>query len=193
MNVSLGGLGAAGLLAAATATALTQTPTLAQAPNAVSPLMCDLAGYAPTSAITARLSGDVLLVQWPGAGEERLRLGLSIVDGTPTIAELAVQGDSDAWATLATDAKIEFTVTEGLRRISNQQLRPLRDLGVELTQDVIDKYKWDVFWDAPLDLRTEIGGATHRRQRAWPSSPACLDRPTRSDAPTPSTTPLAAR
>ncbi len=158
MNVSLGGLGAAGLLAVATATALTQTPTLAQTPNAVSPLMCDLAGYAPTSAITARASEDLLLVQWPGAGDEQLRLGLSIVDGTPTIAELAVQSGGAAWTTLATDAKIEFTVTEGFRRISNQQLRPLRDLGVALTQDVIDKYKWDVFWDAPLDLRAEVGG-----------------------------------
>ena len=29
---------------------------------------------------------------------------------------------------------------------------------MELTQDVIDKYKWDVFWDAPLDLRAEVGG-----------------------------------
>ena len=158
MNVSLGTLGATGLLAAAAATALTQTPTLAQVPNAASPLMCDLTGYAPTGAITARLSDDALLLQWPGAGDEQLRLGLSIVDGTPTIAELAVQGGGDAWTTLATNAKVEFTVTEGFRRISNQELRPLRDLGVELTQEVIEKYKWDVFWDAPLDLRTEVGG-----------------------------------
>ena len=164
MNVSLRALGAAGLAAvlatalAAAVLVLTQTPTLAQAPHAGSPLMCDLAGYTPTSAITARLSDDLLRVEWSGAGEERLRLGLSIVDGTPTIADLAVQGAGGAWATLATDATIEFAVTEGLRRISNQQLRPLRDLGVALTQDVVDKYKWDVFWDAPLDLRTEVGG-----------------------------------
>ena len=122
------------------------------------PLVCDLTGYAPTGGISVRLSGDVLLVQWPGANDERLRLGLSIVDGTPTIAELAIRGAREAWTTLATDATIEFKITEGLRRISNQQLSPLRNLGVELTQDVVDTYKWDVFWDAPLDLRTEVGG-----------------------------------
>ena len=37
-----------------------------------------------------------------------------------------------------------------MRRISYQQLNPLRDLGVEITQEVIDREKWHVFWDAPL-------------------------------------------
>ena len=129
---------------------------LAQASNPASPLVCDLGTYAPTGGITAVVSGDVLLVQWPGAEEELLRLGLSIVGGTPTIAELAIQGRGEPWATIATGARIEFKITEGLRRISNQQLNPLRDLGVELTQDVVDTYKWDAFWDAPLDLRPEV-------------------------------------
>ena len=129
---------------------------LSQAANPASPLVCDLTSYTPTGGITARVSGDVLLVQWPGTESERLRLGLSIVDGTPTIAELSIRVEGQAWATIATDAGIEFKITEGLRRISNQQLSPLRNLGVELTQEVIDRYKWDVFWDAPLDLRTEV-------------------------------------
>ena len=130
---------------------------LTQASAPASPLVCDLSTYAPTGGITARRSGDILFVEWPGAENERLRLGLSIVDGTPTVAELAMRDGSEAWVTLATDARIEFKITEGLRRISNQQLSPLRDLDVELTQDVVDTYKWDVFWDAPLDLRTEVG------------------------------------
>ena len=129
---------------------------LSQAANPASPLVCDLTSYTPTGGITARVSDDVLLVQWPGAGNEQLRLGLSIVDGTPTIAELAIRVEGRTWATIATDVGIEFKITEGLRRISNQQLSPLRNLGVELTQEVIDRYKWDVFWDAPLDLRTEV-------------------------------------
>ena len=129
---------------------------LSQAVNPASPLVCDLTSYTPTGGITARVSDDVLLVQWPGAGNEQLRLGLSIVDGTPTIAELSIRVEGQAWATIAIDAGIEFRITEGLRRISNQQLSPLRNLGVELTQEVIDRYKWDVFWDAPLDLRTEV-------------------------------------
>ena len=129
---------------------------LSQAANPASPLVCDLTSYTPTGGITARVSDDVLLVQWPGSGNEQLRLGLSIGDGTPTIAELAIRVEGRTWATIATDVGIEFKITEGLRRISNQQLSPLRNLGVELTQEVIDRYKWDVFWDAPLDLRTEV-------------------------------------
>jgi len=151
MIFSVGILAVVTLFAPASVTALTQVSSPA------SPLVCDLASYAPAGAITARVSDDILLVQWPGAENERLRLGLSIVDGTPTIAELAIRDGSESWAILATDAEIEFKITEGLRRISNQQLSPLRSLGVELTQDVVDTYKWDVFWDAPLDLRTEVG------------------------------------
>jgi hypothetical protein len=131
---------------------------LAQASTPASALICDFTAYAPRGGITAGVSGDVLLVQWPGAEDERLRLGLGIVDGRPAIAELAIQGEGKPWTTIVTDARIEFKITEGLRRISNQQLNPLRDLGVELTQDVVDTYKWDAFWDAPLDLRTEAGG-----------------------------------
>ena len=131
---------------------------LAQTSIPASPLVCDLTAYAPIGGITAHVLGDVLLVQWPGAEDERLRLGLSIVNGTPIIDELAIRDESQTWVTIATDAKIEFKITEGLRRISNQQLSPLRNLGVELTQDVVDTYKWDVFWDAPLDLRSEVGG-----------------------------------
>ncbi len=128
----------------------------ASSSDPVSPLACDLTAYTPTGGITARVSGDVLFVQWPGAEDELLRLGLSIVDGTPTIDELAIRREGQAWTTITTDTRIEFKITEGLRRISNQQLSPLRNLGVELTQDVVDTYKWDVFWDAPLDLRTEV-------------------------------------
>ena len=143
---------------AVTLSAPADVNALGQASNPTAPLVCDLVSYAPNGGITARVTDDVLLVQWPGAQDERLRLGLSVVDGTPTIDELAIQGEDAAWVTIAADARIEFKIVEGLRRISNQQLSPLRNLGVELTQDVVDRYKWDVFWDAPLDLRTEVGG-----------------------------------
>lgn len=99
---------AATLFAPATATALAQASTPAF------PLMCDITGYAPTGGITARVSGDALLVEWPGAEDELLRLGLRIVDGRPTIAQLAIQGEGESWTTIATDARIEFKITEGL-------------------------------------------------------------------------------
>ena len=86
---------------------------LAQASIPASPLVCDLTAYAPIGGITAHVLGDVLLVQWPGAEDERLRLGLSIVDGTPIIDELAIRDESQTWVTIATDARIEFKITEG--------------------------------------------------------------------------------
>jgi hypothetical protein len=122
--------------------------------------VCDLSGYRTGGPVSAAMGDGELSLEWAGAGDERLRLRLAPVAGTPTIRELALRRGSGAWVGVARDARIEYRIVEGLRRISNQQLVPLRALGVELTQEVIDRYKWDVFWDAPLDLRTDIGGAT---------------------------------
>ena len=129
----------------------------AGAPQAV----CDLDGYDAASGVDARVSGSSVALEWEGAGEERVRLALAVVDGAPRISELAVRRAGRAgtdWVGVARDASIEFRIVEGLRRISNQQLNPVRGLGVEITQEVVDRYKWDVFWDAPLDLRQEAGG-----------------------------------
>ena len=122
-------------------------------------LTCDLSDYARRPDSSVRLLGDVLAVDWTGAGSEQVRLRLAIREGTPIIDELALlpPGASN-WVTVGHDLGFEFRIVEGLRRISNQQLAPLRDLGVELTPEVVDRYKWDVFWDAPLDLRTEVRG-----------------------------------
>jgi hypothetical protein len=99
------------------------------------------------------------MVEWAGTDAERVRLQLAIREGTPVIGELSLRSpNASSWVTVGTNLGFEFRIVEGLRRISNQQLEPLRDLGVELTQEVVDRYKWDVFWDAPLDLRQKVGG-----------------------------------
>jgi len=36
--------------------------------------------------------------------------------------------------------------------MSNQQLEPLVALKVPITQDILNQYRWDPFWDAPLDV-----------------------------------------
>lgn len=59
---------------------------------------------------------------------------------------------NDQWAVIASNLVPDYRVVTSFRRITNQQLGPLRDLKVELTPDVIDKYKWDAFWDAPLNM-----------------------------------------
>ncbi len=126
---------------------------------AQSALSCDLSGYTRRADMTARLSGPVLAIEWAGTGNERVSVRLGIRGGAPYIAELALRsGSSREWSPVVSDVGFEFRIVEGLRRISNQQLAPLRGLGVDLTQEVVDRYKWDVFWDAPLDLRTEVGG-----------------------------------
>src|SRR5688572_25002578 len=144
-----------GLLWAAFFAALATVDTVhAQMPG----LTCDLSGYVRRPDATAALSGDVLALEWAGAEGERVSLRLAVRSGTPTVDELALlpRGSSE-WVTIGRELGFEFRIVEGFRRISNQQLVPLRELEVDLTQDVVDRYKWDVFWDAPLDLSEPAG------------------------------------
>ena len=118
---------------------------------------CDLGSYDAASGITASNTATGPQLLWNGTDDQQLQMQLAIVGGEPIIQSLQLRDGAGAWLALLTDARIEFDIVEGFRRISNQQLEPLRDLGVELTADVVDRYKWDVFWDAPLDLRQQQG------------------------------------
>ena len=121
-------------------------------------LTCDLSGYTPRAGVEVSLSADRLTMRWDGAEDEQLRVHLGLVEGQPVVHELAIRSGRRDWVVVATDAAFEFSIVEGRRRISNQQLAPLRALGVELTPEVIDRHKWDAFWDAPLDLRDGVTG-----------------------------------
>lgn len=118
---------------------------------------CDVDNYLPSSGIQLAHTASGPMLSWIGTGNEQLQMQLAIVNGEPLIQSLQMRDDNATWRTVLTDARIEFDIVEGFRRISNQQLVPLRALGVELTQEVVDRYKWDVFWDAPLDLREDQG------------------------------------
>jgi len=122
-------------------------------PLASQALACDLSGFSPAPGLTTNMAGGRLTLDWDGAGTQRLSLTLAVVDGAPMIDELAIRSDDDPRTVVTSNAAFEFKIVEGFRRISNQQLVPLRALELELTQEVVDRYKWDVFWDAPLDLR----------------------------------------
>ncbi|MSR19865.1 MAG: hypothetical protein EXR91_02660 [Gemmatimonadetes bacterium] len=135
--------------------AIAPSPASAQAPS----LTCDLSAYTRRPDATARLSDGVLALEWAGGEGGRVSLRLAIREGAPIIDELALLAPrSSEWVTVGDDLGFEFRIVEGFRRMSNQQLVPLRELEVALTQEIVDRYKWDVFWDAPLDLRTEVGG-----------------------------------
>ena len=121
------------------------------------PMRCDLSGYRRMAGLAAATANDALTLTWDGDRNQELRLRFGIANGTPTMQELAIRRGSGAWLTLGSGLTPDLRVTSGVRRISNQQLTPLRGLGVELTSAIIDKYRWEPFWDAPLDLNSAVG------------------------------------
>ncbi|MBC2667131.1 hypothetical protein H7F51_16550 [Novosphingobium flavum] len=117
------------------------------APAFAAPLACAISGGSAPGPIAAEAAANGVRLDWAGTGTDRVSLSLAIADGVPRIALLSVNGTP-----VLRDAGLRFEVTSGLRRISNQQLEPLRKLGVAITPAEVDEHKWDAFWDAPLDL-----------------------------------------
>ena len=116
------------------------------------PLTCDMSQYRPTKGLVAVLEQEILTVTWEGEQGAELRLRLAIDAGQPVIRELLVHRKRGKWTTLSRNLTPEFNVTTGMRRISDQQLRPLRRLGTVLSPELLEKEKWKVFWDAPLNI-----------------------------------------
>ena len=117
--------------------------------------LCNTDAYDPSTGIRIENKADGLEFGWNGTAGEQLKMLLGIDAREPVIRLLQARRSGAPWITILTDSHIEYRIVEGFRRISNQQLAPLQSLGVELTQDIVDRYKWDVFWDAPLDLRQQ--------------------------------------
>ncbi|MEX2262819.1 MAG: hypothetical protein WD696_12765 [Bryobacteraceae bacterium] len=120
------------------------------------PLQCDLSGYKDVAGLKAEMSGDTLRLTWQGARGQELRVVFGLQNAAPVIGELAVRRQGGQWTVLGRDLSPEFHVTSGRRRISQQQLSPLRQLGLDKDLAVLEREKWKVFWDAPL----VIPGAT---------------------------------
>src|ERR1700730_6120096 len=118
-------------------------------------LNCDLREYKPVDGLKADAIGGSLQVTWDGEHGQQLRAECLIRNGQPLVHELAVRNGSGKWSVLARDLAPEFEVTSGRRRMSEQQLAPLRDLKVQITPAVLDKEKWNAFWDAPLEVPGE--------------------------------------
>ncbi len=123
------------------------------------PLTCDMKGYKAVVGLTAAAAGNTLTVTWDGDRSQALRMRFGVASGVPTIEELAIRKGGGQWAVLAANVVPDFRVVSGLRRMSNQQIAPLRGLGVDLTPEIVDKYRWEPFWDAPLDLSPPGGRA----------------------------------
>lgn len=91
-------------------------------------------------------------LQWHGEGGAQLRALLAITNGQPWVRELAIQKPGGAWIVLARGLTPEYAVVSGKRRMSQQQLNPLQELKIKITPEIVDREKWNAFWDAPLDL-----------------------------------------
>jgi hypothetical protein len=150
-----GGLVVKPLIAAAVAAAL----GIGASSTSADPLSCSLTGYTATPGLAAAVAGDTLTMTWDGERSQEVRLRLGIDGGTPTIRDLAIRRKGATWTTLASNVTPEFRVVSGMRRMSNQQMQPLRALGVEITPAVVDRERWEAFWDAPLDIPGITPGA----------------------------------
>lgn len=114
-------------------------------------ITCDTSAYKPQPGLTAQAGPNGLTLQWQGAPGHELRATLDIVNGQPLIREISARRTGAAWAALGRDLTPEFEVVSGVRRISNQQLSPLRDLGLT-SPEILEREKWKAFWDAPLEV-----------------------------------------
>lgn len=120
-------------------------------------LRCTLSGYRAQPGLTALAEHGGLTVTWDGDRQQELRLRFGLNAGAVVIQAMEVRTKGGVWNAIASNVEPDFRVVSGLRRISNQQLAPLRGLGVDLTAEVIDKFRWEPFWDAPLDMRPPGG------------------------------------
>lgn len=115
-------------------------------------LNCDLREYKAADGLKAEVSKGVLYVSWQGERNQQLRAAFAIRDGQPLVRELGVRKNRGNWMTLGRDLVPEFEVTTGKRRMSEQQLEPLRALKIAITPELIEREKWNAFWDAPLNI-----------------------------------------
>lgn len=133
-------------------TLLAGAAALAAGQAAAAPLVCKTDAYKAAEGLNFAADGEALVVTWAGDPGQEGRLRLTVRNGEPVIEDLSLRKAGGAWSSLASNVSPDFSVTTGLRRMSNQQMQPLKDLKIPLTQEVLDKYRWEPFWDAPLDL-----------------------------------------
>lgn len=114
------------------------------------PLSCDFSQYHPAEGIRAELKGGVLQLSWDGAARQQVQVSFGLQGTSPVIREMSIRKMGGARVILGQDLHPEFQVTTGRRRISEQQLNPLRQLGLDRDAEFLEREKWKVFWDAPL-------------------------------------------
>jgi len=133
--------------------ALSLAATLCKAQS----LQCDLKDYKAQPGLHAAITGDTIELTWDAERGQQLRASFAIRDGNPMVRELAAH--KSAWIILGRNLTPEYDVVSGKRRISEQQMAPLRKLPGGLAPQVIEHEKWNAFWDAPLQIPGNAGGS----------------------------------
>ena len=117
---------------------------------------CDMTAYLPQPGLGASSQDGSLTVRWTGEKGQELLAIFAIVNGTPTVRELAIRKTGGTWGTVGRDLVPEFSLTTGVRRTGH---------------DLPYENRWDVFWDAPLNNAKEV-----RRFRASYQADRCTVR-----------------
>ena len=110
---------------------------------------CDMHGYKAVEGLRVMATGDGVALTWQGEGGQELRARFALRDGQPVVEELAARRAGGAWVVLGKDLTPQFQVTTGRRRMSKTEHDILKRLEQD-TPENEERYKWNVFWDAPL-------------------------------------------
>lgn len=137
-------------------------------------LNCDLQRYKPLDGLMAEVRDGVLEIAWDGERGQQLRARFAVHDGQPVVRGLAARQAGGAWVVLGRDLVPEFRVTTGKRRLSGTQGSLLRNLHGALTTEMIEREKWNAFWDAPLNIPRTEGG--HDESLGLPRAPEEVQR-----------------
>lgn len=114
-------------------------------------LRCSTEGFRPVAGVTVAADNAGLRLEWAGERGQQLRARFALHIDQPVIAELAARKTGGSWIVLGKDLTPDFHVTTGRRRISETE----KSILVRLKQDTPEneeRYKWNVFWDAPLEI-----------------------------------------
>ncbi len=135
--------------------------------------MYNMAEYKVLPGLQVQVADRVLTVTWDGEKNDEIRMRLAVDAGTPMIREIALRHEGGTWNTLATNLLPEFHVVSGLRRMTDQQFQPLKDLGVKITPQILDQDRWEAFWDAPL----RVPGNEEAHHGATPPADGIANQP----------------
>jgi hypothetical protein len=115
-------------------------------------LECRFQEYRPVPGVEVQSRSQALTITWQGEHSQQLRAAFGFRQDQPVIQELAARKENGSWRSLGTNLMPEYEVTTGKRRMSEQQLAPLRQLKIPITPELLAKERWNAFWDAPLNV-----------------------------------------